>query len=439
MPPLPCRPSLLDPAVARNDDEVVFETARPFLLALALGLLIGIERERAQADSPAHDPLGSRTFTLLALLGAVAAHVEQASIAVVLAVFSGAIILAGYFRTRLGPEGSGVGVTTEVAAMATFVLGYLARHEPVLSIMLAVIMIVVLALKPRIHQFAKAGLKQKEVSAGLTFLVIAFVVLPLLPDRYVDPWELFNPARLWLMFVLIAGMSFAGYAGVRVLGPKRGLALAGLVAGLVSSTAATLALAHRSRAGEGLTGAAATGIVLANVVSAATQIAIVAVIYADMLPAVVPVIGAPVLIGLLGTAAAALFIGRGPEAGALSIGNPVAFRSSAMLGGVLAVVLVATSAAERWFGTAGVLVTAALGGSFNVRAVTLAVSNLAGTDQLVVRAAVLAILIAFVANMAVKLVLAGWVGGRKLLLVVAPPLLGMVAAAILAFVFAPAV
>jgi len=417
----------------------VFETARPFLLALAIGLLIGIERERAQSDTPSHDPLGSRTFTLLALLGAVAAHLEETSVAVVMAVFAGAIILAGYFRTRLGDEGSGVGVTTEVAAMATFILGYLARHEAALSIMLAVITLVVLALKPRIHEFAKAGLSRKEVSAGLTFLVIAFVVLPLLPDRYVDPWNLFNPFRLWLLFVLIAGISFGGYIAVRILGARRGLAVAGFSAGLVSSTAATLTLARRNREAEGLAGPAAAGIVLANVASAAAQILVVAVIYPEMVQAALPVVGGPVLVGALGTAGALWLVGQRGDATPFALENPLTLRPSAYLAAVLAVMLVVTSAAMEWFGKGGLLVTAAIGGATNAHAVTLAVSTLAAGGTLPVRDAVLAILVGFVANMTVKLILAGWVGGRWLFLVVAPPLIGMIVTGILAYLFAPGV
>lgn len=413
----------------------MFEAARPYLLALAIGLLIGIERERAQADSPTHDPLGSRTFTLLALLGAVAAHIEQVAVAAILASFAAAVILAGYFRTRLGPEGSGVGVTTEVAAMATFTLGYLARAEPALSVMLAVITIVVLALKPRIHQFAKAGISEKELTASLTFLVISFVILPLLPDRYVDPWNLINPARLWLIFVLIAGVSFGGYVAVRLLGPGKGLALAGFSAGLVSSTAATLALAHKCRENEGLAGPAATGIVLSNVASAAAQVLVVAIIYPEMVAPLMPVVGAPIALGLLGTAAAVVVIGPRARTAGIALENPLLLKPSLFLATVLGVVLVATSAAENVFGTRGVLVTAVLGGAANVHAVTLAVSTLAASATLEVHEAVLAVLVGFVSNMVVKLCLAAWVGGRRLFLAVAPPLLGMIAAGVLAYFF----
>jgi uncharacterized membrane protein (DUF4010 family) len=415
----------------------MFETARPFLLAVAIGLLIGIERERAHADRQVHDPFGSRTFTLLALLGAVAAYVESSAVAVALAAFAGAIILAGYLRAPLGPQGSGVGATTEVAAMVTFTLGYLARVHPGLTVMLAVITLVVLALKPRIHHFAQAGLSSKEVSAALTFLVIAFVVLPLLPNRAVDPWGLFNPFRLWLLFALIAGIGFAGYFAVRALGAERGLAMAGLFGGFVSSTATTLALAQKSREAPFLAGPLATGIVLANAASAAAQIVVVAVVYPDMVPAVLPVVAWPVAVGAIGTGLAMWYLERSERRGEgvspLAVGNPLALRSSAGFAAVIGVVLVATSAATRYYGAAGALSTAAIGGAVDVHAVTVAVSTLAAGGTLTERGAVLAILVGFLANMVVKISLAGWVGGRRLLLAVAPPLVAMMAAGTAAF------
>ncbi len=418
----------------------MYETARPFLLAIAIGLLIGIERERAHGDRKVQDPLGSRTFTLLALLGAAAAYVESQAFAVALALFAGGIILAGYLRTQIGPEGSGVGATTEVAAMVTFTLGYLARYQAGLTVMLAVITMVVLALKPRIHGFAQAGLTQKEVSAALTFLVIAFVVLPLLPDRALDPWRLVNPFRLWLLFALITGIGFAGYFAVRALGPGRGLAVAGLFAGFVSSTATTLSLSQKSREGKGLAGPLATGIVLANVASAAAQVVVVAVANPSMVPAVLPVVGLPVLAGAVGTILALWFLERRaaqPPEVEFNPENPFSLRHSALFAAALGIVLAIASLAAKLFGQAGVLATSAIVGAGDVHAVTLAVSTLAATGGLPVRDAVLSILVGFLANMVVKIALAGWAGGRALLLAVAPPLLGMMAAGVLAFAVHP--
>jgi len=408
----------------------VFETARPFLLALAIGLILGIERERAKSDSPEHDPLGSRTFALIALLGAVVAHVGDGVLGGVIAVAAVGLVLLGYARTRLGERGSGVGTTTEFAAVVTFALGHMTRTEPLLAGMLAVVTLAMLALKPRIHQFAKAGISQQEMAASLTFLVIAFVILPLLPNRAVDPWGLVNPARLWLVVVLIAGIGFGSYIAVRAFGAGWGLPLAGLTGGLVSSTAATLSLSRRSREDETVVAPAAIGIVLANVASAAAQIGIVALVAPALIEAVLPVLGLPVLVGLVAAAIAHVALGESRDSGAIALGNPLALRATLVFAALLGVVLIAVSAASRVFGEAGVLITSAIGGTTDVHAVTLAVANLFDVGAIPPTGAVHAILVAFSANMAVKLALAAWAGGRRIVLRVAPPLVGMVLAGI---------
>ena len=417
----------------------MFEAAQPFLLALVIGLLIGIERERAHAGQKVRAPLGSRTFTLLALLGSAAAVVENPSIAVVLAVFASAVIVASYVKTPIGQDAAGLGATTEVAAMVTFTLGYLVHFQAGLTAMVGVIVLVVLALKPGIHQFARAGLSQQELRAVLTFLVIAFVVLPLLPDRPLDPWGLFNPFRLWLIFALITGIGFAGYIAVRMLGPERGYAAAGFFGGLVSSTAATLALAQRAD-GKAPAASLANGIILANVASAAAQVVVAGVASPDLVPAVLPVVGAPVAVGVLAAVlgvrrAATREAASSPEE--LAIRSPIAFRSSAMLACLLGVGLVATSAASRWFGATGVLATSVIAGAVDVHAVTLAVSTLDAARAIEPRQAVLGILLAFVTNMVVKMLIAGWVGGRRLLGALALPLLAMMVAAVLGFLVGP--
>lgn len=411
----------------------MFEIARPFLLALAIGLLIGIERERAKSDTPEHDPLGSRTFTLIALLGAIAAALDDRVLAAVLALGVAGLVMLGYVRTRGKDAERAVGTTTEFAALVTFGLGYLAASQPWIAGMLAVVTLAMLALKPRIHQFAKAGISQQEMTASLTFLVIAFVVLPLLPDRNVDPWSLFNPARLWLVLVLIAGIGFGGYIAVRAFGARWGLPLAGLSGGFVSSTAATLSLSQRAREGGDVLGPAAVGIVLANVASAVAQIGIVAVVAPDLVPDVLPILGIPVAVGIGASAIALVGLGAQRGGGTFEIGNPLALRSTVLFAGVLALVLVAVSAASRLFGEAGVLVTAAVGGATDVHAVTLAVSNLNQASDTTAEIAVRAMLLAFATNMAVKLGLAAWAGGRRIVLRVWPPLIAMVASGILAW------
>jgi len=152
---------------------------------------------------------------------------------------------------------------------------------------------------------------------------------------------------------------------------------------------------------------------------------------------VLPVVGWPVAVGTIAAFLPRWYLARsqthGAAPSALLVDNPVAIKSSAGFAAVIGVMLVATSAATRYFGAAGVLASAAIGGAADVHAVTLAVSTLAAGGTITARGAVLAILVGFLANMVVKLSLAGWAGGRKLLFVVAPPLLAMMAAGIAAF------
>jgi uncharacterized membrane protein (DUF4010 family) len=306
----------------------MFEIAKPFLLSLALGLLVGIERERAFSGEDRHIPFGARTFALISLLGTLAAHLGNTGVGIVLAAFAALIAIAAYLRPPVSGRHDS-GTTTEVAAVITFGLGWLAEGEPRLAAMIGVIVVAVLWLKPKIHAFAHEGLNDQEVKAALTFLVIALVVLPLLPNRTVDPWGIANPSRLWLLFVLVAGVGFAGYIAVRALGPTRGLATAGFFAGLVSSTAATLSLSQHAKAQPEFAGAFATGVVLAN----------------------------------------------------------------------------------------------------DAHAATLAASALSAAGSIAANDALLAILVAFVVNMIVKVTIVGFAGGRRLLATTAPPLTAMTAAA----------
>jgi len=414
----------------------VFAIAKPFLLSLALGLMIGIERERAFSEKNRHAPFGARTFALIALLGTLAAQLAGNGVAIVFGAFVAAITVAAYLRpTAEGPHDAGT--TTEVAAVLMFGIGYLASGQPRLAAMLGVIVLGVLWLKPRIHAFAHQGLSDREVSAALTFLVIALVVLPLLPDRAIDPWEIVNPSRLWLLFTLIAGVGFAGYIAVRALGPARGLPAAGFFAGLVSSTAATLSLSQRSKAQPGFAGPFATGIVLANVASAVSQSLVVAIASPLLFPAAATLLAAPVAVGALGALAAIRVLKR-REGGApdaqLTLANPLDLAPAFAMALAFAGVLLVAAAAGRWLGTSGVIATAAIAGTNDVHAATLAAATLQAAGAISPRDALLAMLVAFIVNMAVKVGIVGIVGGRRLLAATAPPLALMVVAAIAAFV-----
>lgn len=413
----------------------MFESAKPFLLSLALGLMLGLERERSFGGRGSHPAIGARTFTLLALLGTLAARIGNPGVGVALAVFVALITVSAYLRPAEGGTHD-LGTTTEVAAMITFAVGWLAQQEPRLAAMVGVLVLGVLWLKPKIHAFAHEGLSDQEVGAALAFLVISLVVLPLLPDRTVDPWGIVNPSRLWLMFVLIAGVGFAGYIAVRALGPTHGLAAAGFFAGLVSSTAATLSLSRRARTEQEVVGPLATGIVLANVASACAQLLILAVANAALFPTGLVLLGAPVAAGVLGALGALWWLKRnrtevtGAE---FRLSNPLELKPALAMAGMFAVILIVSAAAQRSFGESGVLVAAAVAGINDVHAATLAAATLSAAGRIGSEEAARAILVSFLVNMVVKMAIAGVAGGRRLFVIVLPPLLAMTLAAVASF------
>jgi hypothetical protein len=216
-----------------------WQQVQPFLVALAIGLLLGFERERSHSRRLS---AGSRSFALLSLLGAVAAEFGQW---VVLAGLVGvaALMALAYFRTNDEDPGT----TTEIAALVTYLLGALAHTRPAVAVALAVLVAGLLLSKDRIHRFARDIVSEVELEDAIKFFVVAFVILPLLPDRPLGPYGVLNPSKVWLLVVLLTGIGWVGYIGVRALGPQRGLLVTGLAGGFVSATATTASMGRIGR------------------------------------------------------------------------------------------------------------------------------------------------------------------------------------------------
>jgi uncharacterized membrane protein (DUF4010 family) len=218
-------------------DQELLATAGDFAISVLLGALIGIEREKrkSEEDDTGH-VAGLRTFTLLALLGAVAGWLERETsapwILAAAILIVGALVIVGYFiNAKPGPDDKGL--TTEIAAMVVFLLGAIVMlGDQALAIGVGVITAAVLAYKQPLHGFVEK-LGWDDVYAGVRLLIATFIALPLLPDRAIDPWGALNPYKLWLLVILISSLSLVGYVLTRWLGPTGGAALTGLAGGLV--------------------------------------------------------------------------------------------------------------------------------------------------------------------------------------------------------------
>jgi uncharacterized membrane protein (DUF4010 family) len=379
-------------------------------LALAIGLLIGLERgwrEREAAEGSR--VAGIRTFALIGLGGGLAALLTgpQLGLAFGLVFVGFAALLVAAYIADIGPHG--VGATTTVAAILTFLLGALAvAGDMAAAASAAVVTAILLSAKPVLHRWLER-IEYPELTAALKLLLISVVLLPVLPNRTVDPWDALNPYELWWMVVLIAGLSFCGYVAVRVAGPERGVMLTGLLGGLTSSTVATLNFARLSRHSEGAD----------RVLAAAAAVAC-----ATMLPRILLVVGVlnwPLLLLLiapLGAAALVTYVGaallwRRPAGDqtpvSVRVDNPFEFWLAVRFGLLLTAIMLLARLVPSWLGEQGVFLLAGIAGLGDVDAISLSMARYGGAS-VSLQAAAIAVAIAAFANTLVKGSLAFSVG-----------------------------
>jgi uncharacterized membrane protein (DUF4010 family) len=411
------------------------EVYEPFMslgLALAVGVLIGLQRQQAQVGSDASERLhvgGIRTYPLFALAGALAVLVgREVGLWLVGVGFAGVIGLVGlaYWDDlhRVGDRG----LTSEFALIVTYLLGALAISEGVFEpawhklVVVAGVGITVtwlLSLKRPLHD-AVAKLSQDDVYAALRFLTISVIVLPLLPNEAYGPFEAFNPFHVMLMVVLIAGLGFVGYVAMRFLGAGRGMGLTGFVGGLVSSTAVTLAFAGRARREPRVRTACALAVLLASTIMVIRVAVEVAVVNPGLLESVLIPLGAMVVVGFVISGALFLRARRDDDARAeeIEVTNPVEMKMAIQFGLLFAAVLFAAKAAQHYFGSGGLYLASILAGLTDMDAITLAVAKMA-KEGLNDDVAVTAILLAAVSNTVVKggmaAVLGGWAFGWRVI------------------------
>jgi uncharacterized membrane protein (DUF4010 family) len=372
------------------------------LVALLVGVLIGLDRERSEMRKARQLFAGVRTFPLVALAGAIPVLlVEQVGpllLAVSLLAIA-AIAVVSYVRSSASGD---IGATTEVAAVATFLLGALAgAGQLVVAGACGVAVAVLLVAKPKLEAFSRT-LTPEELSAALELAVITVIVLPLLPSRGFGPWGVLNPREIWMVVVLVTALSFVGFVAMRLLGERRGMTVTGAVGGLVSSTAVTMAMAERSRSAEGLGKAAAAAAIVASAIMPLRVAVLAGAVNAGILPRLMPVVGVMALAGLV--AAWMLSRRRAEETSESSaqIKNPFSLKAALSFAVIYAVVLLVVRGAREYFGTGGTYAAAGLSALADVDAVTIAFSRLGPGDTLW-RVPAAAVTVAAVANTLVKL------------------------------------
>jgi uncharacterized membrane protein (DUF4010 family) len=383
-------------------------------LALAIGFVIGLERGwRERDEEEGQRTAGLRTFTLIGLLGgvlgALSSEGDRSLLAAAFAIL-GAVL--GVFLWREGQKHEDLSATTFVAALVTFALGAFAvLGDTTIAAGAAVATLLLLANKETLHGWL-ARITWPELRSGLLLAAMTFIALPLLPDRTIDPWQAINPHEIWLMTILIAAVSFAGYAAVKIAGPQRGLVLAATLGGLVASTAVTLSLARLARASAAHVRMLSGAILAAGAVMLLRVLAVVALLNAPLASALAPVLLAgAVASGLI----AAVLVGghaRQPagQSSDLVMRNPFEIGEVLRFGALLAVVMAAVALARQAYGDGGLFGVAAISGLADVDALTLSAARL----DVPLTIAADAILIAIAVNTLAKTAYAGFAGGARI-------------------------
>ncbi|MFO7551222.1 MAG: MgtC/SapB family protein [Haliea sp.] len=386
-------------------------------IALGIGLLVGSERGwHHRGHSEGGRVAGIRTFTLLALLGAVVAVVstalvpQQAALICALVFIPLGLLLAAGYVQESRRDGD-VSITTAVAAMATYWLGAMPAFDLALpAAASAVLLALLLHLKETLHHWVEV-LDRQELTGTLQFLVVSVVVLPLLPDQDFGPWGAINPWRLWWMVVLISGLSLLGYFAMRLVGPRRGILVTSLAGGLASSTAVTVSLS-RLHQHDSQTRALTAGILVACSTMFSRVLVVIFVLKRDLLlPALLPLGG-----GMLMLLGMALWHLRHPEKGEVkqpTVSNPFQLLPALQFGALLAVVMVAVEGLLEWFGEQGLYLLSILTGVADVDPIVLSLAPKADA-QLSAGLVLICICLAAATNTVMKGVYCRILGGAKL-------------------------
>lgn len=382
-----------------------------FITSLAIGLLIGLERERSPAAKA-----GLRTFALVALFGTVAAMLSEKTASPWLLtgglLVVGIMTIAAYLRER--DEIVDPGTTTVAAIVMCYGLGAMVWHGySTLAVMLAIVTTMLLYFKTELRGITQ-NLSRRDLTSMLQFAVLTFIILPVLPDRNYGPYDALNPHQIWLMVVLISGVSLAGYVALRFVGQRHGAAWLGLFGGLVSSTATTLVYARHSRDNEALAQLAVVVILLANLVVLARLSVVSAVVSPSILPQLLPVLGSGLLVGLAATAYGWRKLRQQSEVLMPEVSNPTELRTAVGFGLLYAAVLFLAAWLSAIAGNSGLYAVALVSGLTDVDAITLSSLRLFGLGKLQAAEAVAAIAFGVMSNIGFKLGLVFFIGGPLL-------------------------
>jgi len=374
--------------------------------ALGAGLLVGLVYERRKAEDPSIIA-GLRSHMLATLIGVVSLWLGLPVFAIAV-LLCGAFVALGYYRTSLADPG----VTAELALVLSCLIGGLALRSPAVAAGLAVLTAILVFAKTRLHRFSRELISNREVADGLVLLAFALIVLPLLPDRTVDPWDLLNPARVWKLAVLVMAISALGHVALRLVGTRWGLLVAGFFSGYVSSTAATAGFGKQAQAQPALLPSAVGATMLANLASLSLFVPILLTMSHGLLRETRWILGAAASVLVLGAVLGLRFgqhVDAPPptsETRMFRIGHALGFAA------MITAVIVVSKLLGEWFGPGGALAATMLAAMAELHSATAGVANLYRDGVLNEQFAHWAVVGLLAASSAAKSLVAFTSGGR---------------------------
>lgn len=380
-------------------------------IALLIGLLVGIERERNKKEGE-KSFAGVRTFPFIALFGFLAAVISSltsTSIYIALFIVFGLLVCVSYYFSAQKGE---LGGTSEISMLLVFLLGSLVFWGfLLLSGAVTIVIVAFLTFKPYLHKFTDV-IDQEDIYATIKLAIITVIILPLLPEKGYGPYEIFQPQKIWYMVVLIAGVSFVGYVLFKIIGAKRGVQVLSILGGLASSTALTLSFTQRSKEAAKLSKNFSAGILLASSIMFPRVLIIIYILNSKLATSLILPFTIFTAVGII----TSLFLWRGNqmhEIEKIELKNPFKLLFAIKFGLIFALILFISKIANVYFGDQGIYVTSLLSGLADVDAIALSITDLQ-SNELSLTVASNAIVIAAISNSVAKGIIASIFGSKEL-------------------------
>jgi uncharacterized membrane protein (DUF4010 family) len=395
------------------------EIMKNLLTALAVGLLIGVERGwSSRAEQEGERVAGIRTFSLVAILGGLSSIVSHEVGNWFIGVsFLSVLILVVIGQIIEVKKSGDKGITTEVSILITFILAaWAAMGYQLYSLVAAVIVVTILSLKPTLHRWLNR-LHVEEIYAGVKLLIISVVFLPFLPNQGYGPYEAINPYWIWWMVVLICGISFVGYFAIKYVGNRWGTLVTAITGGLASSTAVTISLAQFTRQYK-TEKLFMGGVMVASSIMFVRVLIEVSIVNRHL----VELLWIPISMMFLSVLGCGYWLwrssGRQQHEPEIEMKNPFQIKTALQFGLLLGLILLLSEAMKEWFGDSGIYILSVVSGLMDVDAITLSLSKMA-KDSISETVAVMGIVLASAVNTLVKGFIFSFIAGlqRSLLLI----------------------